>query len=94
MVVIQESSEGRNYFNMTNEYQPIATKMRQDLYKSLKLISAAEGKPIQTLLEEAVTQYLADRRFTQETSEVRESAARYSISFDVSEKKKDQSEKH
>ena len=73
---------------MTNEYQPIATKMRQDIYKSLKLISAAEGKSIQTLLEEAVTQYLANRRFTQETLEVRESPARYSVSFDVSEKKK------
>ena len=69
---------------MSDEYQPFASKMRQDLYKSLKLISAAEGKPIQTLLEEAVIQYLADRRFTQETLEVRESAARYSMSFDVS----------
>jgi len=78
---------------MTNEYQAIASKMRQDLYKSLKLISAAEGKSIQTLLEEAVTQYLANRRFTQETSEVRESAARYSVSFDVSEKKKDGNKK-
>jgi len=79
---------------MSDEYQPFASKMRQDLYKSLKLISAAEGKPIQLLLEEAVIQYLADRRFTQETSEVRESAARYSVSFDVSEEKKNQSEKH
>lgn len=78
---------------MTNEYQPIASKMRQDLYKSLKLISAAEGKSIQALLEEAVTQYLANRRFTQETSEVRESAARYSVSFDVSADKKDGNKK-
>ena len=74
---------------MSDEYQPFASKMRQDLYKSLKLISAAEGKPIQLLLEEAVIQYLADRRFTQETSEVRESAARYSMSFDVSADNKD-----
>ena len=78
---------------MTNEYQAFASKMRQDLYRSLKLISAAEGKPIQTLLEEAVTQYLANRRFAQETSGVRESAARYSVSFDVSEKKKDGNKK-
>jgi len=71
---------------MTNEYQPFASKMRQDLYKSLKFISAAEGKSVQKLLEEAVTQYLANRQFTQETLEVRESKARYSVSFDVSEK--------
>jgi len=74
---------------MSDEYQPFASKMRHDLYKSLKLISAAEGKPIQLLLEEAVIQYLADRRFTQETLEVRESAARYSMSFDVSADNKD-----
>ena len=78
---------------MTNEYQPFASKMRQDLYKSLKLISAAEGKPIQSLLEEAVIQYSADRRFKQETSEVRESAARYSMSFDVSADNKDGNKK-
>ena len=78
---------------MSDEYQPFASKMRHDLYKSLKLISAAEGKPIQLLLEEAVIQYLADRRFTQETLEVRESAARYSMSFDVSADKKDANKK-
>ena len=78
---------------MTNEYQAFASKMRQDLYKSLKLISAAEGKPIQSLLEEAVVKYLADRRFTQETSEVQESAARYSMSFDVSADNKDGNKK-
>ena len=78
---------------MTDEYQPIATKMRQGIYKSLKLISAAEGKSIQALLEEAVTQYLANRRFTQKTLEVRESPARYSVSFDVSADKKDGNKK-
>ena len=78
---------------MTDEYQAFASKMRQDLYKSLKLISAAEGKPIQSLLEEAVVKYLADRRFTQETSEVQESAARYSMSFDVSADNKDGNKK-
>ena len=78
---------------MTNEYQAYASKIREDLYKSLKLISAAEGKSIQTLLEEAVTQYLANRRFTQETSEVRESGARYSMSFDVLADKKDENKK-
>ena len=79
---------------MTNkESQPFASKMREDLMKSLRMISAAEGKSIQILLEEAVTQYLANRRFTQETSEIRESGARYSVSFDVSAEKKDRDKK-
>jgi len=73
---------------MTNEkYQPFASKMREDLLKSLKLISAAEGRSIQSLLEEAVMQYLDNRRFSQETSEIREDSARYSVSFDVSKDK-------
>ncbi len=58
--------------------------MREDPFKSLKLISATEGKSIQELLEESVTQYLANRRFTHETLDVRENGARYSVSFDVS----------
>ena len=64
-------------------YQPFASKMREDLLKSLKLISAAEGRSLQSLLEEAVAQYLSNRRFSQETSEIHEKAARYSVSFDV-----------
>ena len=76
---------------MTDEYQAFASKMREDLFKSLKLISAAEGKSIQTLLEEAVSKYLTNRRFTftHETSEIREKGARYSVSFDVAADKKD-----
>jgi len=69
------------------EYQPFASKMREDLLKSLKLISAAEGRSMQSLLEEAVMQYLEKRRFSQETSKVREDGARYSVSFDVSDNK-------
>ena len=61
--------------------------MRGDLFKSLKLISAAEGRSFQTLLEEAVMQYLNNRGFSQETFEVREGGARYAVSFDVSSDK-------
>jgi len=66
-----------------------ASKMREDLYRSLKLLSAAEGKSIQALLEEAVIQYLGDRRFSEEALTVRENGARYSISFDISDNKKE-----
>ena len=66
--------------------------MRHDLYKKLKVLSAAEGKSIQTLLEEAVTQYLDYRKFSyseeSSASGVAESAERYLISFDVSKDKK------
>jgi hypothetical protein len=68
-------------------YRLFASKMRDDLYRSLKLLSAAEGKPIQTLLEEAVTRYLSDRRFSEKPSGVGEPGARYSISFDIAEKR-------
>jgi hypothetical protein len=43
------------------QYRTFASKIREDLYQSLKLLSAAEGKPIQTLLEEAVADYPAKR---------------------------------
>jgi len=69
-------------------YRLFASKMREDLYRSLKLLSAAEGKPIQTLLEEAVTQYLADRRFSEEPGKIGEPVARYSVSFDIADNKK------
>lgn len=45
-------------------YRLVASKMREDLYQSLKLLSAAEGKPIQELLEKAVIKYLEDRQFS------------------------------
>ena len=73
---------------MKEQYRTFASKIREDLYQSLKLLSAAEGKPIQTLLEEAVTDYLAKRKFTKEELMVRENEARYAISFGVSKNKK------
>ncbi len=74
---------------MKKKYKVFASKMRQDLYRNLKLLSAAEGKSIQTLLEEAVIQYLADRRFSEEASMIREKGPRYSISFDISQNKEE-----
>jgi len=77
---------------MPSQYQPFASKMRKDLFKSLKLISAAEGISIQSLLEEAVSQYLENRRFIHEKLQVREKPARYSISFDISNEYRDETE--
>jgi len=75
------------------KYKIFASKMREDLYRRLKLLSAAEGKSIQTLLEEAVIRYLDNRRFSEEQLMVREKGARYSISFDISDNKKEKSKK-
>ena len=70
-----------------------ASKMREDLYRSLKLLSAAEGKSIQKLIEEAVIEYLEKRRFSEKQMGVAEKAARYSISFDISDTKKEKPRK-
>jgi len=50
-----------------HKYKMFASRMREDLYRSLKLLSAVEDKPIQKLLEEAVTNYLDGREFTQKS---------------------------
>ena len=50
-------------------YKPYASKMRDDLYRSLKLISVAEDKPIQTIIEEAVTAYLVNKDVKTEFSD-------------------------
>ena len=52
-----------------HKYKMFASRMREDLYRSLKLLSAAEDKPIQILLEEAVTEYLLNRKFEKEFSD-------------------------
>jgi hypothetical protein len=44
------------------KYKSYASKMREDLYRGLKLVSAAQGKSLQAVLEEAVTEYLEGRR--------------------------------
>ncbi len=51
---------------MKAKYKRFASKMREDLYRQLKVISAVEGQPIQKLLEEAVSQYLDSREFVEE----------------------------
>jgi len=51
------------------EYKMFASKMREDLYRNLKLLSAAEDKPIQAIIEEAVVEYLVNRKFKEESSD-------------------------
>ena len=76
---------------MEKGYKKFASKMRDDLYRKLKLLSAAEDKSIQVLLEEAVTQYLEYREFSEELPMIKEGGARYSVSFDIPKKKKEKS---
>lgn len=78
---------------MEKGYKKFASKMRDDLYRKLKMLSAAEGKSIQILLEEAVKQYLDNRGFSEEPNMISESGARYSVSFDISNDKKEKSKK-
>ncbi|MEA3486492.1 MAG: hypothetical protein U9R20_02430 [Thermodesulfobacteriota bacterium] len=61
-----------------HKYKMFASRMREDLYRSLKLLSAVEDKPVQKLLEEAVTDYLDDREFQHTVSMVSEGGVRYS----------------
>ncbi len=68
---------------MEKKYKAFASKMREDLYRSLKLLSAAEGRPLQVLLEEAVIQYLNSRGFKEKEFIVKEEGARYSVSFEI-----------
>jgi hypothetical protein len=69
---------------MGKKYKPYASKMREDLYRKLKVLSAAEDKPIQTLIEEAVADYLEKRQFTEEPLMIREDSAPYGYRFSVS----------
>lgn len=77
-----------------NKYKMFASKMREDLYRSLKLLSAAEDKPVQKLLEEAVTEYLDGREFQHTVSMVSEGGVTYSsVPKSDPESKKNKSEK-
>ena len=51
------------------EYKAFASKMKDDLYRSLRLISVAEDKSVQMLIEEAVTEYLVKRELKTEFSD-------------------------
>ena len=74
------------------KYKAFASKMRKDLYRNLKLISAAEGKPIQALLEEAVEQYIENRGFKEEPLKVKKNMAYYSVTFAVPKDKEESEE--
>jgi len=75
-------------------YKLFASKMREDLYRNLKLLSAAEGKSIQTLLEEAVTDYLDKRRFSrEELPDGKSITLLRMVSYDNSEDENDKSKK-
>lgn len=79
---------------MKKGYKLFASKMREDLYRNLKLLSAAEGKSIQTLLEEAVTDYLDKRRFSrEELPDGKSITLLRMVSYDNSEDENDKSKK-
>lgn len=69
---------------MNKKYKKYASKMREDLYRKLKIISTAEDRQIQELIEEAVTEYLAKRKIIEKRSET-EWTVRYSMEPRVSE---------
>ena len=66
---------------MEPEYFKFASKIREDLYRKLKVLSALEGKSIQELLEQAVSDYLTVRRFSQEDLSEGEGETRLQVSF-------------
>jgi len=54
---------------MEPKYKRFASKMREDLLRQLKMVSAIEGKQIQQLLEEAIAEYLDKYKVTETESE-------------------------
>lgn len=54
---------------MKIKYKRFASKMREDLLRQLKMVSAIEDKQIQQLLEEAITQYLVKYKVTETDSD-------------------------
>ena len=66
---------------MEKKYKMFASKMRDDLYKNLKLLSAAEDRSIRELLEEAVVEYLERRQFSKEERQGEKSRTMLRVSF-------------
>jgi hypothetical protein len=64
---------------MEAKYKRFASKMREDLFRRLKVVSAVEGKQVQQLLEEAITQYLDKYKVTEDKSEDGEVVVRFSM---------------
>ncbi len=69
---------------METKYKKFASKMPEDLFKQLKMVSAIEDKQFQQLLEEAVTQYLEKYKVTEKKSDDGEWTVRFSIAPKVS----------
>jgi len=80
-----------------SEYKPFASKMRENLYRKLRMLAAADDSSVQALLEQAVEDYLEKRQFTEKQMSVREPAAqygtRYSVSFGVEKDEKKKTKK-
>ena len=64
---------------MKTKYKRFASKMRDDLLRKLKVVSAIEGKQIQALLEEAVIQYLETRQVKEEETNDGKWTVRFSM---------------
>lgn len=64
---------------MKTRYKRFASKMRDDLLRQLKIVSAVEGKQIQVLLEEAVIQYLEKRQVKEEETNDGKWTVRFSM---------------
>lgn len=82
IIFLEHPQKGVNLEETKEEvkYKAFASKMREDLYRNLKLLSVAEGKSVQILLEEAVAEYLNRHMFSREegaVSGVREIVMRY-----------------
>jgi len=70
-----------NWF-MKLKYKRFASKVREDLLRRMKLVSAMQEKQIQQVLEEAIIQYLDSYKFDEsisEKGEVQEVYVRYSM---------------
>lgn len=75
------------------KYKMFASKMREDLYQNLKLLSALEGRSVQTLLEDAVTEYLDNRKFSKKELPGGQGVTMFSLYTGDPKRKKDESRK-
>jgi len=67
---------------MKLKYKRFASKVREDLLRQLKVVSAMQDKQIQQILEDAIVQYLEKYKYQESISEhgeVQEIQVRYSM---------------
>jgi len=67
---------------MKTKYKRFASKVREDLLRQLKVVSAMQGKQIQQILEDAIVQYLERYKYQESISEhgeVQEIQVQYSM---------------